>query len=210
MRKTLIIASALSLMLVLNGCGAGTTKKTTTNDMLSGINTSELSSALTTVIGELLKNKTSSADITGKWTYSEPKIVFESNSMLSQLGAAVASSKIEDMLDKQLKKIGFTAGKSILELKSDNTYTFTVGKKTYNGTYTFDANSNKLVMQGSLGLSTLNCTATVKGNELYMLFDADKLLAVATSVAGASSNLSSLSTLLKSFDGLKLGWTMKK
>ena len=110
----------------------------------------------------------------------------------------------------KLKKIGFIAGKSNLELKSDNTYTFTVGKKTYNGTYTFDANSNKLVMQGSLGLSTLNCTATVKSNELYMLFDADKLLAVATSVAGASSNLSSLSTLLKSFDGLKLGWTMKK
>ena len=56
MRKTFIIASALSLMLVLNGCGAGTTKKTATNDMLSGINTSELSSALTTVIGELLQD----------------------------------------------------------------------------------------------------------------------------------------------------------
>lgn len=114
------------------------------------------------------------------------------------------------MLSKQLDKVGLSAGKSTLELKSDKTYTFTMGKKTYNGTYTYDAATSKLVLQGAMGLSTINCTATVKGNELYMLFEADKLLTFATGIAGASSNLSTLSTLLKAYNGLKLGWTMKR
>ena len=93
------------------------------------------------------------------------------------------------MLSKQLEKIGLSEGKSTLELKSDKTYNFTMGKKTYSGTYTYDAASSKLVLQGSLGLSTLNCTATVKGNELYMLFEADKLLTFATGIAGTSRNI---------------------
>ncbi|MBR5608615.1 MAG: DUF4923 family protein [Bacteroidaceae bacterium] len=45
---------------------------------------------------------------------------------------------------------------------------------------------------------------------MYMLFEADKLLTFATGIAGTSSTLSTLSTLLKSYNGLKLGWTMKR
>ena len=210
MRKTFILCSALCAMMALSGCGAGTTKNATSSQLLQSLNNPNVQSALTNVITELLKNKTSEADINGKWTYTEPKIVFESDNLLNQLGASVASSKLESMLSKQLDKVGLSAGKSTLELKSDKTYIFTMGKKTYNGTYTYDAATSKLVLQGAMGLSTINCTATVKGNELYMLFEADKLLTFATGIAGTSSNLSTLSTLLKSYSGLKLGWTMKR
>ena len=210
MKKTFILCSALCAMMALTGCGAGTTKNATTSQLLQSLNNTNVQSTLTNVISELLKTKTSEADINGTWTYAEPKIVFESDNILNQLGASVASSKLENMLSKQLEKIGLSEGKSTLELKSDKTYNFTMGKKTYSGTYTYDAASSKLVLQGSLGLSTLNCTATVKGNELYMLFEADKLLTFATGIAGTSSTLSTLSTLLKSYNGLKLGWTMKR
>ena len=210
MKKTFILCSALCAMMALTGCGAGTTKNATTSQLLQSLNNTNVQSTLTNVISELLKTKTSEADINGTWTYAEPKIVFESDNILNQLGASVASSKLESMLSKQLEKIGLSEGKSTLELKSDKTYNFTMGKKTYSGTYTYDAASSKLVLQGSLGLSTLNCTATVKGNELYMLFEADKLLTFATGIAGTSSTLSTLSTLLKSYNGLKLGWTMKR
>ena len=56
------------------------------------------------------------------------------------------------------------------------------------------------------------CTAAVKNGELYMLHDADNLLSLATKLSSSSKNttLSTLSTLLGSYSGLKLGWTMKK
>lgn len=209
MRKNILFASAFIAMLTLTGCGAGTTKNTS---LLNGYtpNTAGISNALNSVIGELLKGQTSAADITGTWTYNAPKIVFETENLLSQLGGAVASSKMEAMLEKQLNRIGMSAGKSKLTLNSDKSYTLVTNKRTYNGTYTFDSSSHKLVLQGSLGLSSLTCTATINGKELYMLFDADKLLSFATGIAGNSSNLTSLASMLNNYNGLKLGWSMTR
>ncbi len=210
MKKLFICASAFVGLLTLSGCGAGTSKNSLTGLNTGNLNTAAIGSALSTVITELMKGQTSAADIVGTWTYSGPKIVFESENLLNQLGSAVASSKLESMLSKQLDKIGLDAGKSQLTLKSDKTYTFVMSKKTYTGTYTYDASTKKLVMQGSLGLSTLTCTATINGNQLHMLFDADKLLTFATGIAGSSSNLSTISSLLKAYNGLKLGWAMTR
>lgn len=209
MRKKVFFASAFAAMLALSGCGAGTTKNTTTSQW-ANLNKSGLTSGLTSVISELLKSQTSEADVAGTWTYSAPKIVFESENLLNQLGGSIASSKLESMLEKQLGKIGFQEGVSQLTLGTDKKYILTLGKKKYEGIYTFAPASNKLVLQGSLGLSSFTCTATIKGNELYLLFDADKLLSFASGVAGKSSSLSSLSNLLSAYTGLKLGWTMKR
>lgn len=209
MKKTFVCASAVAILLSLCGCGAGTTKNLASNALnTSSLSAAGLASTLGTVISELLKSQTSAADIVGTWTYTQPKIVFESENILSQLGSTIASSKVESTLSKQLEKIGFTAGKTSLVMKNDMQYELVIGKKTYSGTYTFDAQSSKLVLQGSLGLSTLSCTATIKGNELYLLFDADKLLSFITGFAGKSSNLSTLSSILSSYSGLKMGWTM--
>lgn len=210
MKRIFIYSAALAAMMALNGCGAGTTKNAQSSLNTSSLNTAGIASALNTVITELLKNTTSAKDITGTWIYTEPKIVFESENILNQLGSSVISTKLEDMLSKQLGKVGFDAGKSSLTFQDEQKYKFTIGKKEYTGTYTYDAESKKMTMQGSLGLSTMTCTATIKGNELYMLFDADKLLTFVTGFSGTSSSLSTLSKLLSSYNGLKLGWTMTR
>ena len=67
-----------------------------------------------------------------------------------------------------------------------------------------------MAIQGALGVSSMSCTVTVSGNELYMLFDADKLLSVMTGLGSTVSSTSTISSLLKNYNGLKLGWTMKK
>ena len=65
-----------------------------------------------------------------------------------------------------------------------------------------------MTLTGVLGLAQMTCTVSVQGNQLYMLFEADKLLSIATSISSKSA--SSLSSLLKSYTGLKLGWVMTK
>ena len=56
----------------------------------------------------------------------------------------------------------------------------------------------------------MTCTATVSGNELHMLFDADKLLNVMTGLGSSLTTNATLSTLLKSYNGMRLGFKLKK
>ena len=146
----------------------------------------------------------------GTWTYSAPKVVFESESIMAKLGGAVVSNKVESTLSKHLKKMGMIAGKSHLTLNKDKTCTFTYKTKSYNGTYTYDTNTSTLTITGALGVSTMTCTATVSGNELHMLFDADKLLNVMTGLGSSLTTNATLSTLFKSYNGMMLGWTMTR
>ena len=83
-----------------------------------------------------------------------------------------------------------------------------MGSKTLPGTYVYDSSSHKLTMTGVLGVGQVSCTVSVQAGQLLMLFDADKLLAVATSLSSKST--STLSSLLQSYSGLKLGWAMSK
>ncbi|MDY5329075.1 MAG: DUF4923 family protein, partial [Bacteroidaceae bacterium] len=168
------------------------------------------SSLLGSVLGNLLGTTTSESSLVGTWTYAAPKVVFESENILAKLGGAAVSSKVESTLSTYLQKIGLKAGKSQLTLKEDNTCTFNYHGKTVSGTYTYDSSSTKMTIQGALGVSSMTCTVTVSGNELYMLFDADKLLSVMTGLGSTVSSTSTISSLLKNYNGLKLGWTMKK
>jgi len=45
---------------------------------------------------------------------------------------------------------------------------------------------------------------------MYLLFDSSKLLSIATNLGTSNSSLSSLTSLLGNYSGLKLGWSMKK
>ena len=195
-----IVAATLSLA----SCGLGTMgNATNTNanttapgNLLAGslqqTGTGLLGNLLTSILG----NTTSQQSLVGTWVYSGPKVVFESENILSQ------------KLGQQLSKFGFSAGKSTLTLNSDNTCTFTVGSKSYNGTYAYDTNTHKMTLTGAFGVGKMTCTVSVQGGQLLMLFEADKLLNVATSISSKST--STLSSLLNSYSGLKLGWAMTK
>jgi len=104
--------------------------------------------------------------------------------------------------------MGFSAGKSALTLNNDGSCSLVLGNRTLPGTYVYDASANKMTLTGVLGVGQMTCTVSTQSGQLYMLFDADKLLAVATSLSSKST--SSLASILQSYSGLKLGWAMKK
>lgn len=228
MKKIFSLAAIVLASMTFNSCGMGTTGSTAATNLATAVLTGQAannggSSLLTsvlngagqnvvgTVLSTLLKGSSASAtSIQGTWTYSAPKVVFESQNVLAQLGSSVASSKIESTLKSQLTKMGFKAGKTTITLNEDKTCVFSLNGKTANGTYTYDPNTSLLTITGALGVTSTTCHCTLNGSELYMLFDADKLLSVATTMSAAAASTATLSSLLSSYSGLKLGWALTK
>ena len=218
MKRLNYLAAIVAASLTLASCGLGTTTPatTTTNTNTTAATGSILGDVLGqtgggllgTVLGSLLGNTTSQQTLVGTWTYAGPKVVFESENILSQLGGQVLSNNIEQKLGTYLEKMGFKAGKSVLTLAGDGNCSLTLGSKTLNGTYAYDANTNKMTMTGMFVTGQLPCTVTVQNGQLLMLFDADKLLSIASAVGSKSS--SSLGSILQSYSGLKLGWAMNR
>ena len=210
MNKIKSIAAIVAASLTLASCGFGTTGNTgntgtTTTTTNAAANAGDL---LGTVLSSILGNTTTQQSLVGTWTYSGPKVVFESENILSQLGGQVVSNNLEQKLGTQLQKMGFSAGKSALTLNNDGSCSLVLGNRTLPGTYVYDASANKMTLTGVLGVGQMTCTVSTQSGQLYMLFDADKLLAVATSLSSKST--SSLASILQSYSGLKLGWAMKK
>ena len=207
MNKIKSIAAIVAASLTLASCGFGTTGNTgtTTTTTNAAANAGDL---LGTVLSSILGNTTTQQSLVGTWTYSGPKVVFESENILSQLGGQVVSNNLEQKLGTQLQKMGFSAGKSALTLNNDGSCSMVLGNRTLPGTYVYDASANKMTLTGVLGVGQMTCTVSTQSGQLYMLFDADKLLAVATSLSSKST--SSLASILQSYSGLKLGWAMKK
>lgn len=215
MKKNYFLAATLSAALMLSSCFGSSSS---TGNLLSGTNngttTSVLTSAGTSVLGTLLTtllgNKTTKNSIVGTWTYAAPKVAFESENILAKIGSSVASNKIESTLGNQLKKIGFQPGKTTLTFANDGTCKMTRNGKTLNGTYSYDTGSGKMTIQGALGMASISLYVSVVGNEMYMLFDADKILNIMTTLSSSTKATGMFGNLLGNYSGLKLGWTMTR
>ena len=219
MKKIKSFAAILAASLTLASCGLGTTGTGTNRgttaqqtDALGGILGGTIGQTgtgiLGTILGNILGGVTNQQSLVGSWTYAGPKLVFESENILSQLGGQVLSNNIEQKLGTYLEKMGFKAGKSVLTLGNDGNCSLTLGSKTLTGTYAYDPSSNKMTLTGMFVTGQLPCTVTVQNGQLLMLFDADKLLSIATAVGSKGS--SSLGSVLGSYSGLKLGWAMSR
>lgn len=218
MKKNLTFASMLLMSVLFTSCKALQYQKDTNTDsstLLSNVLQGNTSQATTDVLGRVLSdllygNTISQDNIIGTWTYSSPKVIFESENILAKIGSNIASEQIEKNLGDQLARIGFTKGKTSLIFNKDNTCSFSYGSRTYPGTYKFEKSSNRLTVTGAFGVGTVKCIACKNGNELYLLFDSNKVLSILTSLSNSSLGNSTLSNVLGNYKGLKLGWSMSK
>ncbi|MBP3821838.1 MAG: DUF4923 family protein [Bacteroidaceae bacterium] len=227
MKKNIITAAILAASLTLSSCGttganalgsilggaAGTTTGTTDTGSVLG---SAGATILNSLLGSILSSSLTEQSIVGSWTYQQPEVRFESENLLAKAGGEVAASSIEQKLNTYLSKVGITKGATTYTFKEDKTFAISTGSKTIStGTYTFDANSKTLTLQGSLGLLNQTCTVGMDGTNLCLLYDADKLLTAVNAVGGvlgkANSTLGSITKLLgNSYQGMKLGFQLAK
>ena len=179
--------------------------------ILSGIaggSGSSVASALSTIFD---KNKVATADeLVGTWKYTEPAVVFESNNALKNIGGKVASAAIEKKLQSEFSKFGIRKGQMKMTFDKDGNFTQTLGRQTLTGTYT--TSGKQVVLTYSTGLKQLVGTSQLDGNDLLIVMDVSKLLKYAGSLGQLTGNstISSLGSLLGSYDGMEVGLKLEK
>lgn len=161
------------------------------------------------VVNAVTGNK--SIDMTGTWTYTGSAIEFESDNFLKKAGGAAAASLAENKLDEQLAKIGIKDGQLSFTFNADSTFTSTIGKRSMQGTYSYDAATNQVQLK-YLRLLNMNAKVDCTSNSMELLFNSDKLLKLITFLSSKSSNttLKTISSLADSYDGMMLGFELKK
>ncbi|MDE7074010.1 MAG: DUF4923 family protein [Odoribacter sp.] len=150
-------------------------------------------------------------DLEGTWKYQSPACQFKSDELLQKAGGTVLANEMEGKLEAAYKKAGITPGSLSYTFNRDSTFTCTIGKKQLKGTYDYDTASKTLTLTYyRLLKSEIQLAQNSEG--IAMLYDADRLLKVVTLLSSISKSamLSTVGKVAEQYDGMLLGFDMKK
>ena len=172
----------------------------------------DLKSILSGVAKAVVGNKaTTASSIIGTWTYSGPECQFESENLLAKAGGEMAAKEVEEKMIAVYNKVGMNNIR--YTFNEDGTYSYQMKKRTVTGSYVFDDAAKTITMTGKLGLKTV-AYVTVTGNDMSMVFKADKLISILKTITGAASKVNStaatINSVAEAYDGLMLGFELKK
>ena len=172
----------------------------------------DLKSILSGVAKAVVGNKaTTASSIIGTWTYSGPECQFESANLLAKAGGEMAAKEVEEKMIAVYNKVGMNNIR--YTFNEDGTYSYQMKKRTVTGSYVFDDAAKTITMTGKLGLKTV-AYVTVTGNDMSMVFKADKLMSILKTITGAASKVNStaatINSVAEAYDGLMLGFELKK
>lgn len=155
--------------------------------------------------------KSTTVDVTGTWIFTGSAIELKSDNMLTNLGGTAAAGVAEEKLNEQLKKVGITPGKLTFTFNADSTFTTKLNKKTLKGTYSYKADEESLQLKFAK-LIPMNAKVNCTSSNMDLLFNADKLMSLLTTLSSKSKNttLKTLGSLAENYDGMMLGFSMKK
>ena len=172
-----------------------------------------LKDILTGVVGQVVGDKaTTETSIIGTWDYVGPDCQLKGDDLLKNIGGDAAGAEVE----KEMEPIYAKAGLNTIQytFNEDKTCSYTIKGKKVEGTYEFDAEAKTITIKaGKLGIRTTAHIVTL-GSNMSFLFDADKILSVVKTITGATSSLnktaSAANKLLEKFDGMMVGFELKK
>ena len=172
----------------------------------------DLKSILSGVAKAVVGNKaTTASSIIGTWTYSGPECQFESENLLAKAGGEMAAKEVEEKMIAVYNKVGMNNIR--YTFNEDGTYSYQMKKRTVTGSYVFDDAAKTITMTGKLGLKTV-AYVTVTGNDMSMVFKADKLMSILKTITRAASKVNStaatINSVAEAYDGLMLGFELKK
>lgn len=215
MKKIFGILS-LSATMLLSGCGGLTGMGTTTGQSGTGVLGSILGAATD---GETLSNiiynviglsKLNEQDLYGTWVYESPGCAFTSDKLLAQAGGEVASKRIEDELQQTYTKLGINSGNTSFTFNQDKTFSANIGGKKISGTFVYNKADSSIKFKTLLLSTTGYVTRNAQG--VSVVFESKKLLNVLQLIASMSGNstLSTIGDLSKNYDGVRLGFDLRK
>lgn len=212
MMKKMMMAVVAALMLQSCGMtnpgvnGGSQIGGTTTNNSGSSIGSNALGGLLDLVVGSV---KLSQADIIGTWSYVEPACAFTSENLLAKAGGSVAAKTVNEKLLPVYKSLHISSGNTQLTFNENGQFTGKIGGFPMSGNYTFDA-ANGLVKMKSLTTFTAHLTRSTHG--MNFTFESKKILTLLQTVSALSGNtsLSTIGDISKQFNGVRLGFAMRK
>lgn len=208
MRKDLMrMMAAISLMLVVSNVNAQNDLQNILNGVLNGGQSEDIVSGITSIFSS--DKQANKNNIIGTWSYSEPAIVFTSDNLLTKVAAKVAANKLEDKLQSYMTQYGIKPGTLVLTFNEDGTCTETLNRKTMKGKW--EVKDSKLILTLG-GIKALQITTQIDGKNMQFVTDATKLLKLFKSVGAKSTNknIKTVTSLMKSVDGMQAGVTLRK
>ena len=155
------------------------------------------------------KKQATKENVIGTWSYTDPAIVFTSDNFLAKAGSKIAANKLEKKIQEYLTRYGIKPGAFTMTFNEDGTFTETLNGKTAKGKWT--VKDSKLMLTAA-GVKSLAVTTQVSGKEMMFVTDATKLLNLFKTFGAksSSSQIRTITSLMKSINGMQAGVTMRK
>jgi hypothetical protein len=198
--KSIKIMAVAAFCLTVVGCG-------NMNNVLSAISNGSVTNAIVSVIG---LDKVSASNLIGTWQYKGPGCAFTSENLLAKAGGEVAAGQIEEKLQPYYEQVNISASNTVITFTEDGKFSSKIAGTPFSGTYTFDQSTQQIKLKGLL--FTVNCYAKKEVGGISILFEAKKLLTVLQTMSALSgnANLQTIGELSKKYDGVRVGFDMKK
>lgn len=170
-------------------------------------NKDALGNAVRSVIGT---DKPKKKDLIATWHYQQPGAAFTSENLLAKAGGEVAATQVKEKLASYYATVGISSSNTYIQFKDDNTFSGKIDGKSISGSYTYNEDDCKLEMKMLLFSATAYAKKTTVG--MSILFESKKLLTLLQTMAALSGNstLETMGDLSKNYDGVRIGFDMKK
>lgn len=200
----------LIITLALLAAGTVQTKAQSLKDLLNKENVEDIVNTITDQLDIIPEN------IAGEWEYSGIDIKFTGDNALMNIASEAAVGKIEEKLTEYMQIIGLKEGALSYDFSTDNSFTTSFLKLELPGKYTFSSEEDSIELAygstGKLNGVKMKATAKVNATNLELLFNADKLIEFLGRISSSSDNqkLAALNQLISQYDGLKIGFELKR
>ncbi len=170
------------------------------------------------VIGNLLegvfmKSDLSTKDLFGVWTTDQPAVAFKSDDLLKKAGGIAAASAIESKISPYFEQYGLK--EATLTVNSDSTFTLKSKKLNLNGSIRQQTDGNFIFTIKALGKITIGEIPVYiqkTSKSMDVMFDSSKLKTLLNTLSKFLNmkSVSTVTSLLDSYDGLYIGFGMNK
>ena len=200
----------LIITLALLASGTIQTRAQSLKDLLNKESIEDIVNTITDQMDIIPEN------IEGEWEYNSIDVKFTGDNALMNAASEVAVSKIEDKLTEYMQIIGLKEGTFGYRFNPDGSFTTSFLKLELPGKYTFSSEEDSIELAygstGKLNGVKMKATAKVNATNLELLFNADKLMEFLGKISSSSDNqkLAALNQLISQYDGLKIGFELKR
>lgn len=184
------------------------------NNESSSSSSSSSSSTLGNILGNIFaSDKVELSQLVGTWNYAGPAVGFQSDDVLKKIGGSAASAAIEKELETYYNKLGLN--NLILTIDENANFTLKAKLITFKGVVEKGENGMfifNIKAFGSVNLGWLEVYTTLSGKTLSLTCDAEKFVALAKKIMSITNNstLQSVISLLESYDGVTVGFKLRK